>query len=71
MITLRGGVLERRSNVSWFQIRVVLQDFLSARAGGQKLEDIFDANAQAAEARTPSALFGINRDSVQLAHCPS
>jgi hypothetical protein len=68
MIVLTSGELEDRRDVFVFQVRVVSENFLSRGAGRQKVEDILDTNAEAADARTPAAHVGIYGDSVNGAH---
>jgi hypothetical protein len=68
MIVLTSGEFEDRSDVFVFQVRVVGEDLLSRGAGGQKVEDILDTNAEPADARTTAAHVGIYGDSVNGAH---
>jgi hypothetical protein len=64
MIVLPGGELEDRCDVFVVQVRVVSENLLSRGAGGQKVEDILDTNAEPADARTTAAYVGIHGDSV-------
>lgn len=64
MIGLLGGVLKGRGNVSWLQVRVVREDFFAIRTGRQKIKDILNPHPHVPNARSASALFGMNRNPV-------
>jgi hypothetical protein len=54
MIALAGRIFERRCDVFSFEQRIIFEDFLAAGAGGQEIEHILHANAQAAQTGTPA-----------------
>src|SRR6266481_5626945 len=68
MIALSRRVFERGGNVSGFEQGVIFENFLAAGAGGQEVEHLLDADAQAPEAGTPAALARIDRYAAQFAH---
>ena len=72
MVALPCRVFEGGGDVSRFQERIVAEDFLAAGARGQKIEHVFDPDAQATQARAVAALGGIDGYPVQFAHgmCP-
>ena len=68
VIVLLGGELQDRSDVVGFQIGIVRQDLFARGAGGEKVEHVFDADAETANARTTAADIRIHGDSVHRAH---
>lgn len=67
MIRFLGCEGEAGLNVFSFEIREIGEDFRLGEAGGQEVEDIFDTDAHAADARPAAALRGIECDP---AHSP-
>src|SRR5688572_12967285 len=68
MVRLPGSVLERGGDVTIFQVRVILENFLAACPCREQIENVLHPHAEAAEARPAAALFGVNRNAIQLAH---
>src|ERR1019366_4756395 len=67
-VALTRRVFERGGDVAGFQQRVIAENFLAARPGGEQGEHVLDADAQAAQAGTASALVRIDPYAVEFAH---
>jgi hypothetical protein len=68
VISLRSRETEGGQNVRLLQIRMILKNFMMARAGCQEREDIPDSNAQTADAGTPPALPGFDSNALDHFH---
>jgi hypothetical protein len=68
MIELPGRVFEGRSNVLRFEIWIVGQDFIASHTRCKQIKHVRYANAHPADAGSPTALIGIDRNSMQLIH---
>jgi len=67
-ITMPRRIFKGGGNVPGFQQRIIGQDFLTAGAGGQQIEQILDADAKTPQVRPPPALGWIDGDTVGFAH---
>ena len=65
MIGLVGGVIDGGEDVVTLQKRVIGQNFIEGRACAEKLQNVGDAKALAADAGPPAALALFNRDSMK------
>lgn len=65
LIRYMARIFERGRNIEVFQIRVVGQDLFACRPACEHVENVFDADAQTANARPPAANAGIYGDPVQ------
>ena len=68
VIVLLGGELQNCRDVVGFEIRVVCQDLFARSSGGEEVEHVLDADAEAANARTAATDIRTHRDSVDRAH---
>jgi hypothetical protein len=68
MIALACAVLKSRSNVPVLQIRIVPQNIRPRRTSSKHIENVRNANAQAANARTAAIDIGVRSYAVQFAH---
>jgi hypothetical protein len=64
MVSFGGGVVEAGGDVFGLEVGVVLEDFGFGDFGGEEVEDVFDADAHAANAGAASALVGVEGDAV-------
>ncbi len=62
MVETTARVLQGRCDVFALQIRVIIEDLCVRLFGGEKVQDVDDADAHAPNARTSAALFGIERN---------
>jgi hypothetical protein len=60
-------VFQRSRNIGVLEVRIVAQDFCTARPACQLVEDIADTDAQSANDRTTTANLRIGCDSVEVA----
>ena len=58
MVARRGCVFERGGDVAVFGQGKVREDFFAARARCKQIKNVFDPDAQAAEAGAPANLLG-------------
>ena len=68
MIYLLSGILQCRLNVFPLKVRKTFQNIPLARAAGEHLQNIFHANAHAANTGSAPALVGIEGNSIQVTH---
>jgi hypothetical protein len=71
MTHLGCGVLETRPYIRGLKIGKVSQDCLLAGTPRQHIQDVFDADTHAANARAAAALLGIKSNPVKIVHTPS
>ena len=65
MVSLMCGVFDRGDDVFPLERRVIRKNFLEASARRQKVKDVGDTNAQAANARSTAAFPFFHRDALQ------
>jgi hypothetical protein len=65
MVRLVGGVVECGEDVFTLEKWVVGENFFKGSASAEEFEDIRNANTVSANARTPAALAGFDRDSIE------
>jgi hypothetical protein len=63
MVDLASGILQARLQVLRFQIRQLLENFLTRQRCGKEIENVGDANAHSTNAWAPAALFRVDGDS--------
>jgi hypothetical protein len=68
VIDLGGGVFMASLNVVALKVWVALEYLRLGGSAGEHVQDILNANAHAPDARTPSTLVRVKRDSVHLVH---
>lgn len=68
MVNFLGRVLEAGSNVLGLEVRKVFEDFCLGHPRRQQVEHILHADAHASDARPPTALLGIEGDSIRVLH---
>jgi len=61
-----SGVLDRCENILAFEIGTVSENFFEAGAGRQQFQNIGNADAHTADARTTAALSVINGDAIEV-----
>ena len=66
MISLIGRVVESSENVFALKKWVILENFVERRSRSKQLENITNADAQAADAGTTAAFAGVNGDSLKM-----
>src|ERR1700694_2330750 len=62
---MRRGERQRLLKVSFFQVRVVSEQFFSIRIAGKNLEHSFDGDSKPANTRLAAHLVRLDRDSVE------
>jgi hypothetical protein len=67
MVGLRRGIFKRRENIVFFERGIIRDYFLMGCARAQQTQNVRDANAQAAYARTPAAFAGFDGDPIEQA----
>ena len=68
VIVLLRGELQNRGDVVGLEIGIIREDLLARRARGEQIENVFDTDPKAADARTATAHLRVHRDSVHRAH---
>ena len=68
MIVLSGRELQDRGDVVGLEIGIVRENLLAGSTGGEEIEDILHADAEAANTRTPPADIRTDRNPVDRAH---
>ena len=60
MITLPGSELQYGCYIFWFEIRIILEDFFPGGSGCQQIKNIFYSDPYTPDARSATALFGVD-----------
>jgi hypothetical protein len=68
VVSLPRGELQGGGDIGRFEIWVVLEDLFAGGTRREKVEDVFDTDAQPADAGAPTTLIGTHGDARQLAH---
>jgi hypothetical protein len=63
-----SSILEGGRDVPFFQVEIVGQNLVLGCTGCEKLEDIGDPDAEAADTGLATALLGVEGNAMQLAH---